>query len=93
MRDPEAGIAELLAQRSALRHHVPLQEAGPSEVTRLQQKTIIDRVKMTAYNAEEWLLEPLPARWIHAVRTAPRLRSRRQAPTITAGLSQNIGMK
>jgi len=26
---------------------------------RLEQKAIIDRVKMTAYNAEEWLLERL----------------------------------
>ena len=29
------------------------------EVLRLEQKSIIDRIKMTAYNAEEWLLELL----------------------------------
>ena len=66
MRDLEVVIADLLAQRSALPTHVPLQEAGPREVTLLQQKAIIDRVKMTVYNAEKWLLEPLPGRWIHA---------------------------
>ena len=59
VRDLEVAIAELLAQRSALPTHVPLQEAGRREVMRLQQKAIIDRVKMTAYNAEEWLLERL----------------------------------
>jgi len=58
-RDLEAQIAELLVQRSALPTHVPLQDAGGREVMRLQQKAIIDRVKMTAYNAEEWMLERL----------------------------------
>ena len=35
---------------------MPLAEAGPRAVLRLEQKAIIDRIKMTAYNAEEWLL-------------------------------------
>ena len=59
MRQREAEIATLLAQRSALPTHVPLREAGRREVMRLEQKAIIDRIKMTAYNAEEWLLERL----------------------------------
>ena len=58
-RDLEAQIAKLLEQRSALPTHVPLQDAGGREVMRLEHKAIIDRVKMTAYNAEEWLLEQL----------------------------------
>ena len=41
----------------ALPSHVPMAEAGPRAVLRLEQKAIIDRIKMTAYNAEEWLLE------------------------------------
>ena len=62
-RDLESQIAGLLQQRSALPTHVPLQDAGPREVMRLEQKAIIDRVKMTAYNAEEWLLERLAAHY------------------------------
>jgi transposase len=59
IRQLEADVASLLKQRSALAPHVPLREAGGREVMRLEQKAIIDRVKMTAYNAEEWLLERL----------------------------------
>ncbi len=59
VRELEAELAALLEQRSVLPTHVPLQEVGRREVMRLEQKAIIDRVKMTAYNAEEWLLERL----------------------------------
>ena len=52
-------VAALLQQRSDLAAHVPLSEVGGRDVMRLEQKAIIDRVKMTAYNAEEWLLERL----------------------------------
>lgn len=38
---------------------MPLAEAGPREVMRLEQKAIIDRIKIAAHNAEEWLLERL----------------------------------
>jgi len=31
----------------------------------LEQKAITDRVKMTAYNAEEWLLERLAAHYVN----------------------------
>ncbi len=63
VRELEAEVAELLAQRSALPTHVPLQDVGRREVMRLEQKAIIDRVKMTAYNAEEWLLERLASHY------------------------------
>jgi len=59
IRQLEAEVAALLQQRSALAAHVPLSEVGGRDVMRLEQKAIIDRVKMTAYNAEEWLLERL----------------------------------
>ena len=63
VRELEAEVAELLAQRSALPTHVPLQDVGQREVMRLEQKAIINRVKMTAYNAEEWLLERLASHY------------------------------
>ena len=59
IRQLEAEVAALRQQRSALAAHVPLSEIGGRDVMRLEQKAIIDRVKMTAYNAEEWLLERL----------------------------------
>jgi hypothetical protein len=59
IRQLEAEVASLLEQRRDLASHMPLREAGGREVMRLEQKAIIDRVKMTAYNAEEWLLERL----------------------------------
>jgi hypothetical protein len=59
IRQLEAEVAALQQQRSALAAHVPLSEVGGRDVMRLEQKAIIDRVKMTAYNAEEWLLERL----------------------------------
>ena len=59
LRALEKVIDALLDRRDALPSHVPLAEAGPRAVLRLEQKAIIDRIKMTAYNAEEWLLELL----------------------------------
>lgn len=59
MRMLEAEIADLEERRAGLPKHVPLAEAGPQEVLRLEQKAIVDRIKMTAYNAEEWLLDLL----------------------------------
>ena len=52
-------IAELTQTRRALPKQVPLAQAGPREVLRLEEKAIIDRIKIAAYNAEEWLLERL----------------------------------
>jgi len=59
LRALEQDIARLRERRAELPAHIPLAEAGPREVLRLEQKAIIDRIKMTAYNAEEWLLELL----------------------------------
>lgn len=59
LRALEKAIDALLDRRDELPTHVPLAEAGPRAVLRLEQKAIIDRIKMSAYNAEEWLLDLL----------------------------------
>ncbi len=59
VRPLEARIAELIEARHALPKQVPLAAAGQREVMQLEQKAIIDRIKITAYNAEEWLLDRL----------------------------------
>ena len=59
LRALEKEIAKLENRRAELPKHVPLAEAGPQAVLRLEQKAIVDRIKMTAYNAEEWLLDLL----------------------------------
>jgi hypothetical protein len=59
LRALEKEIDKLLDRRAGLPTHVPVAEAGLQAVLRLEQKAIVDRIKMTAYNAEEWLLELL----------------------------------
>jgi hypothetical protein len=59
MRSLEEAIKALEERRAALPKQVPLAEAGPREVLRQEHKAIVDRVKIAAYNAEEWLLELL----------------------------------
>ena len=59
VRALEKAITQLEDRRAGLPKQVPLAEAGPRAVLRLEQKAIIDRIKMTAYNAEEWLLDLL----------------------------------
>jgi len=59
LRALEKEIVKLENRHAELPKRIPLAEAGPREVLRLEQKAIIDRVKMTAYNAEEWLLDLL----------------------------------
>ena len=59
LRALEQEIDALRDRRVELPTHVPLVEVGQREVLRLEQKAIVDRIKMTAYNAEEWLLELL----------------------------------
>ena len=59
LRAMEKEIAKLENRRAGLPKHVPLAEAEPQVVLRLEQKAIVDRIKMTAYNAEEWLLDLL----------------------------------
>jgi transposase len=60
LRALEDEIAALAAQRRALPKQVTLAEAGAArEVMRLEHKAIVDRIKISAYNAEEWLLDRL----------------------------------
>jgi transposase len=59
LRELEIEIDDFAEARSVLPEHVPLAQAGQREVLRLENKAIIDRIKITAYNAEEWLLERL----------------------------------
>ncbi len=59
VRELQARIAELTEVRRALPETVPVATIGRREVMRLEQKAIIDRIKITAYNAEEWLLDRL----------------------------------
>jgi hypothetical protein len=56
VRALEKEIAKLADYRASLPKRVPVAETGPRVVLRLEQKAIFDRIKMTAYNAEEWLL-------------------------------------
>ncbi len=59
LRALEDEIEALLDRRAELPVRIPLAQAGRREVLRLEHKAIIDRVKITAYNAEEWLLDLL----------------------------------
>ena len=59
MRSLGEALKALEARRALLPKHVPLAAVGSRDVLRLEQKAIVDRVKMTAYNAEEWLLDLL----------------------------------
>ncbi|MGH9114072.1 MAG: putative transposase [Acidimicrobiales bacterium] len=53
-------IASLVATRKPLPKQVTVAEAGETrEVMRLEHKAIVDRIKISAYNAEEWLLDRL----------------------------------
>ncbi len=60
LRDLEAQIGALCAERKALPARVSIAEAGTGrEVMRREAKAIVDRIKISAYNAEEWLLDRL----------------------------------
>jgi transposase len=60
LRGLEAEITSLVAERKLAPTHVTLAEAGIArEVLRHEAKAIMDRVKICAYNAEEWLLDRL----------------------------------
>jgi transposase len=65
LRSLEAEIQDLIDRRAAEPQRIPLNKAGQREVLRLEQKAIIDRIKVTAYNAEEWLLERLLPHYPH----------------------------
>lgn len=59
VRGLETRIAELIQTRRLLPDKVPVANLEQHHVMRLEQKAIIDRIKITAYNAEEWLLDRL----------------------------------
>jgi len=60
LRALERGIRQATKQRDALPKHVTIAASGTGrEVLRCEHKTIVDRIKISAYNAEEWLLERL----------------------------------
>jgi hypothetical protein len=60
LRALEDEIAAFAATRKPLPTHVTVAEAGTTrEVMRLEHKAIVDRIKISAYNAEEWLLDRL----------------------------------
>jgi transposase len=80
LRVLEQEIATLQERRAELPKHVPLAEAGTREVLRLEQKSIIDRIKMTTYNAEEWLLELLVQHYPNSHDVRALLRSFAELP-------------
>ncbi len=60
LRTLEHDIAALVAARKPLPTHVTITESATTrEVIRLEHKAIVDRIKISAYNAEEWLLDRL----------------------------------
>ncbi|TMC76395.1 MAG: hypothetical protein E6J08_14595, partial [Chloroflexi bacterium] len=60
LRALEDEITKLIAVRKALPARVPVGDSGKvREVMRLEHKAIVDRVKISAYNAEEWMLDRL----------------------------------
>ena len=60
LRTLEADIEHLVATRKTLPKQVRVTESGTNrEVMRLEHKAIMDRIKISAYNAEEWLLDRL----------------------------------
>jgi hypothetical protein len=60
LRALQAEIDTLVAARKALPSRVPIAETGRvREVMRREHKAIVDRIKIAAYNAEEWMLDRL----------------------------------
>lgn len=60
LRRLEDDIDQLIAARKRLPARVAIADSGTGrEVMRLEHKAIVDRIKISAYNAEEWLLDRL----------------------------------
>ncbi len=60
LRRLEDDIDQLIAARKRLPARVAIADSGTGrEVMRLEHKAIVDRIKIAAYNAEEWLLDRL----------------------------------
>ena len=58
LRGLEAKVEALVAERKATPKRVSAAEVG-LQVTHREAKAVVDRVKLAAYNAEEWLLDRL----------------------------------
>ncbi len=60
LRQLEDEIDRLVADRKPLPARVTVAESGTRrDVMRLEHKSIVDRVKISAYNAEDWMLDRL----------------------------------
>ncbi|MGH7733718.1 MAG: putative transposase, partial [Gemmatimonadales bacterium] len=60
MRDLEAQIEAWKAERREMAEHITIAESGIArDVMRHEAKAIVDRIKIAAYNAEEWMLDRL----------------------------------
>ena len=74
-REFETEIEALVARRKTIPKQVTLASLGGRQEPRLEQKAIVDRIKLTAYNAEEWLLERLLVHYPHPHDARALLRS------------------
>ncbi len=74
-REFEVELDELVARRKTTPKQVTLARVGRRQEPRLEQKAIVDRIKLTAYNAEEWLLERLLVHYLHPHDARALLRS------------------
>lgn len=64
VRDLEAQIAALKSERTGVARQIPISESAVRrDVTLREAKAIVDRIKISAYNAEEWLLDRLVAHY------------------------------
>jgi len=60
LRELESDIGALVAARKPLPARIRVAESAQRrDVMRLEHKAIVDRIKISAYNAEEWLLDCL----------------------------------
>ena len=60
LRDLEDDIDRLIAQRSQTPTHITVAELDePRHIMRLEHTHIVDRIRICAYNAEQWLLDRL----------------------------------
>lgn len=81
LRSLEAQIDQLKAAEKDLPKTVTIAESGNGrEVLRGEHKAVVDRIKITAYNAEEWLLERLQRHYLHPDDIRDLLRSFAELP-------------
>jgi transposase len=81
LRELEEHIARLVASRNELPARVAIADSGITrEVMRLEAKAIVDRVKIAAYNAEEWMLDRLVLHYHNPYDVRDLLRSFAQLP-------------